>query len=83
MLRTRISDIFAEPLVSKFQGHLPFFIKRVIDMTKLVHVCPECNDEFHTEAKLVDHLNVVHEYDWSYREYRQICGNMAQKWKEE
>lgn len=44
----------------------------------IVHICPDCNEEFATETDLVDHLNKVHDYGWGYDEYHQICGNMNQ-----
>jgi len=47
----------------------------------LVHICPDCQDEFTTEKRLVDHLNEVHDYGWSYEEYQQICGNMNNEWR--
>jgi len=48
-------------------------------MKVIVHVCPECDEEFNTEKELVDHLNEAHQYDWTQEHYHQICGNMNQR----
>lgn len=47
----------------------------------LVHICPDCQDEFTTERDLVDHLNQKHDYGWSYEKYHQLCGNLNNKWR--
>lgn len=57
---------------------LSLFIERHRDSI-LVHVCLECKEEFSTERRLVDHLNEVHDYGWSYEEFHQICGSMYSK----